>query len=291
MGKSFPGPPSAPRRGRSFPSLFHKLPHWVVRLLEMICITAFWVGIWYLLAWKVGESLLLPTPVAVLKRVYTLAQTAAFWRTVLTSFKRIFWGILIGACAGGLLALMTHFVPVLYKLFYPFITVVRATPVASFVILIFLWVGQDILPIVISVLIVLPVVWADLHEGLGSVDQDLLEMARVFRVPPLRRLRRIYLPSLLPSVVAACRSSVGLAWKAGIAAEVLVVPALSIGRQLYVSKLNLETTDLFAWTLVVVLLSLLLEGFMLFVMRLLDRKRRCRHQRANENPKTEEVVL
>lgn len=290
MGKSFSGPPSAPRRGRSFPSFFHKLPHWVVRLLEMICIIAFWVGIWYLLAWKVGESLLLPTPVAVLKRAYALAQTTAFWRTVLTSFKRIFLGILIGACAGGLLALMTHFVPVLYKLFYPFITVVRATPVASFVILIFLWVGQDILPIVISILIVLPVVWADLHEGLGSVDQDLLEMARVFRVPPLRRLRRIYLPSLLPSVVAACRSSVGLAWKAGIAAEVLVVPTLSIGRQLYVSKLYLETTDLFAWTLVVVLLSLLLEGFMLVVMRLLDRKRRCRHQRADKESRTEEVV-
>lgn len=291
MGKSFPGPPSASRRGRSFPSFFQKFPHWVVRLLEMICIIAFWVGIWYLLAWKVGESLLLPTPVTVLKRAYTLTQTADFWMTVLTSFKRIFLGILIGACAGGLMALMTHFVPLLYKLFYPFITVVRATPVASFVILIFLWVGQDILPIVISILIVLPVVWADLHEGLGSVDQDLLEMARVFRVPPLRRLRRIYLPSLLPSVVAACRSSVGLAWKAGIAAEVLVVPTLSIGRQLYVSKLYLETTDLFAWTLAVVLLSLLLEGIMLFLMQLPDRKRRCRRQRADEDTRTEEVIL
>lgn len=265
-------PPPADRRGRCFPHL--GLPRWLSRLLGTLLILAFWVGVWLLLAYRVGEPLLLPSPAAVLRRLVELAGTGAFWKTLLTSLRRILTGILIGYSSGVLLALLTHFLPPLYRLFYPFITVVRATPVASFVLLLFLWIGQDSLPICISVLMVLPVVWANLHEALGSVDQELLEMAQCFGLSPLRRLRRVYLPALLPSLVASCRSSVGLAWKAGIAAEVLVVPLLSIGRHISESKLYLETTDLFAWTLTVILLSLLLEGLMLFLMQLADKKGR-----------------
>ena len=213
-----------------------------------------------------AQPLLLPGPVTVLRRLRTLAATALFWQAVLTSLGRIVAGILTGLAAGSLLA-----VP-LYTLFYPFITVIRSTPVASFVILLYIWIGQDTLPIFISVLLVLPVVWANLHEALGGVDADLLEMAHVFRLSPWRRLCRIYLPSLIPALAASCRSSVGLAWKAGIAAEVLVVPALSIGRYLFESKLYLETTDLFAWTIPVTLLSLLLERLMLRLMALAERR-------------------
>lgn len=272
MGRTPIQPPPADRRGRFFPSLH--LPRWVSRLLGTLLILAFWVGLWLILAYRIGEPLLLPSPAAVLHRLRELAVTAAFWQTLVTSLGRILAGILIGYASGVLLAVLTHFFPPLYRLFYPFITVVRATPVASFVLLLFLWIGKDALPICISVLIVLPVVWANLHEALGSVDRELWEMARLFEFSPLRRLRRIYLPSLLPSLVASCRSSVGLAWKAGIAAEVLVVPLLSIGRHIYESKLYLETTDLFAWTLTVILLSLLLEGLMLFLMQLADKKGR-----------------
>ena len=208
----------------------------------------------------------------VLRRLRTLAATALFWQAVLTSLGRIVAGILTGLAAGSLLAVLTHFIPPLYTLFYPFITVIRSTPVASFVILLYIWIGQDTLPIFISVLLVLPVVWANLHEALGGVDADLLEMAHVFRLSPWRRLCRIYLPSLIPALAASCRSSVGLAWKAGIAAEVLVVPALSIGRYLFEAKLYLETTDLFAWTIPVTLLSLLLERLMLRLMALAERR-------------------
>lgn len=271
-------PPPTHRRGRFFPSL----PGWLSRLLGGILIAAFWLGVWQLLAWRVGEELLLPTPAASLRRLWELAQTADFWLTLLTSLERTLMGILIGFVAGALLALLTHFLPPLYRLFYPLVTVMRATPVASFVILLFLWIGQDRLPISISVLMVLPVVWANLHEALGGVSEELLEMARAFHFSPLRRLRRVYLPSLRHAVVASCRSSVGLAWKAGISAEVLVVPICSIGRHLFESKLYLETTDLFAWTLAVVLLSLGLERLILAVLRLADHRRQSRRRQSHK---------
>ena len=151
-------PPPADRRGRFFPSL----PRPLARLLVGVLVTAFWLGLWQLLAWRMAQPLLLPGPVTVLRRLRTLAATALFWQAVLTSLGRIVAGILTGLAAGSLLAVLTHFIPPLYTHFYPFITVIRSTPVASFVILLYIWIGQDTLPIFISVLLVLPVVWANL---------------------------------------------------------------------------------------------------------------------------------
>ena len=106
---------------------------------------------------------------------------------------------------------------------------------------------------------VFPVVWANLHTALRSIPAPYHDLSRIYRLPLGRRIRRIYAPHALPYFLSACRSSLGLAWKAGIAAEVLALPALSIGKHLNESKLYLETTDLFAWTIVVILLSLALE--------------------------------
>jgi NitT/TauT family transport system permease protein len=106
---------------------------------------------------------------------------------------------------------------------------------------------------------VFPVVWANLHTALQSIPRPYHDLSQIYRLPLLRRIRRIYAPSALPYFLSACRSSLGLSWKAGIAAEVLALPALSIGKQLNESKLYLETTDLFAWTVLVIILSLALE--------------------------------
>ena len=256
------------------PGFLKKLPRWVRKTLLYLFALAFWFFLWWVAARRMDQPLLLPSPAEVLSRLLELSLTAAFWKTVGTSLLRILAGILWGIAAGALMALFTHFIPPLYALFYPLITVIRATPVASFIILAYLWMSRDTLPTFISVLIVLPVVWSNLHEALGATDRDLLEMARVFRFSPQKKLLRLYLPSLLPAFMASVRSSVGLAWKAGIAAEVLTVPAISIGRHLADAKLYLETTDLFAWTLAVILLSLVAELAMLSLLRLTGRKQK-----------------
>ena len=124
----------------------------------------------------------------------------------------------------------------------------------------------------IVVLMALPVVWSNVSTGIASTDPLLLEMAKVFRFSPWKRLRRVYIPSVMPHFLAACRSTLGLAWKAGVAAEVLTVPAVSIGRMLYESKLYWETLDLFAWTLTVIVLSLTFEALISFFTAKLYKK-------------------
>lgn len=189
--------------------------------------------------------------------------TLSFWQTVAISIGRILLGLVSGVALGSLLAVLTSGSPVVDALIAPAMTAMQATPVASFAILVLIWLDRDFVPVLICVMMVLPVIWNNVSTGIRMTDAQLLEMAKVYRLPKLRILRRIYVPSVLPYFRSASTNALGLGWKAGIAAEVLTVPKLSIGRMISEGKLYVMTEDMFAWTLTVVALSLLLQKFML----------------------------
>lgn len=224
-----------------------------------LLVIAFWLAVWWLGAIKMGRELLLPSPISVFKTLAELAVTAEFWNIVAKSILRVALGILLAMLSGVILALLTSRFSLLKRLFYPLLSAIKATPVASFVILVLLWLGASALPVFISMLIVLPVIWAAVSDGIGALDGRLSEVCHVFSFPFGKRLQLFYLPTIMPYFLSACKTSVGMAWKAGVAAEVLAVSPVSIGKQLYEAKIYLETAELFAWTLVVILLSLFIE--------------------------------
>ena len=251
------------------------------KLIFTLLPPAFWLGAWQLCAFLVdrhvqgrGNELLLPYPATVLAALVRLAGTSAFWGTVAATLGRILAGMVLGTALGGLLAALTFLSPWADRLLSPAIRVIRSTPVVSFILLILLWTGRDRVPVVISALMVLPVVWGNLSRGLRETDPQLLELARAYRFSPFKTVKLIYLPSLRPYFLSAVTTAMGLAWKSGVAAEVLCLPRPSIGTQIYNAKLYLEVPDLFAWTAVVVVLSLLLEK--LLRLGLEGRNRRIR---------------
>ena len=219
----------------------------------------FWLAVWWVLALIVGKELLIPSPPLVVRTLLELVVTGAFWRYTALTLLRITLGLLLGIVLGILTALLTNRLSLLHALLAPAVRVVRATPVASFIILVLLWVANGRVPVVISALVVLPVIWESTTAGLRSVDRDLLEFARAYRLTRLDTWRRIVIPSMLPQLAAAVCTAIGLAWKSGVAAEVLCLPKAAVGTQVYFSKLYLDTPALFAWTLVVVALSLTVE--------------------------------
>ena len=234
----------------------------------------FWLAVWLLAAIAFNKPLLLPTPATVLKRLGELAATALFWRTVATSLLRILLGIVAALVFGTLLAILTVWSRFFHHLFSPLLNLFKATPVASVIFLMLLFIGRTRVPLVIAFMMALPIVWSNVREGLVATDRQLLEMATVFRLSPWKKLTRIRLPALLPYFLAAARSAVSLSWKAGVAAEVLCVPENSIGRAIFEGKQYLMTEDLFAWTLTVILISVAVEALALTLLRLGDRERR-----------------
>lgn len=234
--------------------------------LGWLGVAAFWLGIWFIAARAVDLELLLPSPTRVVQRLGELVVTADFWRATLASFGRVALGALAALVLGSLMAVGGALCPPLRRLMLPLLAIIKATPVASFILLALVWLERGVLPAFMAALIVLPVVWGNLDAGIAAIDPALHELARAYRLPALRRLRRIYIPAVMPHFVSACRASLGMAWKAGIAAEVLCTPPVSIGRYLYETKLYLETTDLFAWTLTVILLSVGIEYIFMAVL-------------------------
>ena len=242
------------------------------KTLRTLAVVLFWLLVWQLAAALAGQELLLPSPLRVARELIRLAGGAEFWLTVAQSIRRVLTGIASAVLLGILLALLTHKSALLRALLSPVMTLVKSTPVASFIILALVWLGRDVVPPVIAALMVLPVVWANVSQGLDGIDPQLLELAQVFRLPRGRVFRRITLPSVLPHLRAALCSALGLGWKAGVAAEILTVPARSIGKRIYEAKIYLETTELFAWTAAVVLLSLVIERLLLRLVGRIGKK-------------------
>ncbi len=231
----------------------------------------FWLLVWQAAAMAIHQRIFLVSPWEVLLRVGELLTVPAFYGAVLCSTGRIAAGFLLGAAAGaGLAGLAVRYRRV-EELLAPLLLTVKSIPVASFIILALILFSAQSLAVLISFLIVLPVVYGSTAAGIRAADRQLLEMAQVFAIPPGRRLRYIYAPQVAPYFQSACATAVGLAWKSGMAAEVIGMPDGSIGAQLYQAKVYLDTRDLFACTVVIVLLSVGCEQLFQMLLRLLFR--------------------
>ena len=220
---------------------------------------AFWLVAWQLLSMAVKQELLLVSPVSVCRTLVMLMGERSFYDAVLGSFGRILAGFALGGALAVILAALARaFFPV-RVLLGPLMSTVKATPVASFVILALIWIRSTNLSVFISFLMVLPITYANVLDGLDGADPKLLEMAKVFRVRIPGRVRAIYAPAAFPMLLTAVRVSLGMCWKAGIAAEVIAQPKNSIGSALQQAKLFFATPEMFAWTLATILLSALFE--------------------------------
>lgn len=208
-------------------------------------------------------ALLLASPVEAALRLVDLLPSAGFWRAVGSSSLRIFGGFLLACALGTTLAALAAGHRRLRELLAPLIAVMKAVPVASFVILALVWLDARFLSLFISALVVFPPVYLNVLEGARQTDPRLAELARVYRVPFRRRAWGIYLPQVLPYFRSAASLALGLCWKAGAAAEVIGLPAGTIGERLYTAKIYLQTPDLFAWTAAILALSATFERLFL----------------------------
>ena len=228
-------------------------------LLKWVLVAAAWLILWALAAKAVGLELLLPGPRSVGRALWQLIGTAEFWAAIGRSMSRILLGYLLGSAAGLLLGALTSRAKLAEAFFTPAMAAVKATPVASFVILLLVWLRGANLSVAVSTIMVLPLVWQATHTGLRAADPLLLEMGKIYGLKKRVIFQQIVIPPARPQVLAALRTALGFAWKAGVAGEVIAIPTGTVGMFLYNSKVYLEMPNLFAWTAVIILISMLME--------------------------------
>ena len=242
--------------------------------LYLILITALLVLLW-LLVWQAASmaldsDILLVSPLRVIATLLALLPTARFWASLLGSMARILGGFFLAAALGTLLAALAARFKRVEEWLAPPVLAMKTVPVASFVILALIWFGSRNLSVFIALVMVFPVIYTNVLAGVRAADRELAEMARVFRIPLLRRIRCITLPQVAPYFRAGCALGLGLCWKAGVAAEVIGMPVPSIGERLQQAKVYLDTPELFAWTLVIVLISVGFEKLFMAALGALD---------------------
>ena len=198
--------------------------------------------------------------------------TGRFYLDCLYSLARIFAGLILGIVGGALIAALCAWMGLFDSVLSPAVAVIKATPIASIIILMLFVMEKSYVPMVAAMLMALPIVFSNVRKGISSVPAEQREVADVFGFGPLKRLKYCLLPSVIPYFSAACRSSLGIAWKAGIAAEVICTPKYSIGLNLNSAKVYLESEELYAWTIVVVVMSVLIEKGVIFGLDRLVKK-------------------
>lgn len=234
------------------------------KYIRKTLIIFFWLAVWQILAMCVDNFLLVVTPLQALRALFLLAGQAEFWQSAFGSLWRIALGFLLGAVLALLLAAVSYRYKIAEEVLRPFMVFCKAVPVAVFAVLLLIWWGSSMLAVSICFLVVFPNIYLNTLEGLKSADRELLEMAEVFRLPFGTRFFYIYRPALKPFLLSAFQLSLGMCWKSGVAAEVIGTPTHSIGGALYLAKIYLDTAELFAWTAVIVVLSVFFEKIIFY---------------------------
>ncbi len=228
-------------------------------LLLPLLSVAFWIGVWQLLALTLDIGFVFPRFDSTLVTFLHLLITADFWKTVGLSLLRIFIGFVIGAVLGCAIAPLTNYSKIAKAIISPAMTVIKSTPVASFILLLWCLIGKGFVPSAIGVLMVMPIVWQNLTDGYNAVSRELDEVCTVYKVSPFKKFKLLIFPTLVRFLLPALVTSSALAWKSGIAAEIIVYAKNSIGKEITDAKNFFESEQMFAWTMAVVILSILIE--------------------------------
>jgi len=242
-------------------------------LLIKISFAIAWILIWQFVAMIINNSLVLVTPLQVLSALGDMVGQNTFWQSIWGSFNRIALGFLLAAIAAIIFSILSYKIKFVKEFLSPPMTVFRTVPVASFVILLLIALqSKENLSTIICFMMALPILYTNTLAGLESIDNKILDMAKVFRVKPHKRFTYLYTYQALPYFSTGCKIALGLCWKSGVAAELIGLVQGTIGNELYFARLFLMMDKVFAWTVVIVLISVLFELLIMGSLRLLKRR-------------------
>ena len=235
--------------------------------LKKPAIVLVWLFLWQIASVWLGHELLLVSPLRTAETLLGLMQHADYWMSIGMSLYRIMLGFALAFVFGTILAFLAWKFHVVHNFWAPMISVMKATPVASFIILALLWVGSSHISTLCSFVMGMPIIYSNVYQGLSNIDGKLLEVGQIFQMSRKRQITEIFIPSLKPHLMSAIMVGIGFCWKSGVAAEVIGLANNTIGVHLYNAKVYLETPELFAWTVTIILLSVSIEKLLVCVLQ------------------------
>ena len=239
----------------------------ILRISKTILPVLFWILVWEIASLLVNHSYFLPSVSDTLIALFKVVSSAYFFKTVAFTFLRVIIGLILGILAGILLAFLSNRFSFIEALMTPLITVIKSTPVATLIIILWVMLGGELLAVFIAFLMVMPIIWQNLMDAFGSIDKNLNEVCEVFEFSFSKKMRYLIFPALLKYLIPAIITATGLAWKSEIAAEIIAYTKNSIGQYINDAKYFFDTATVFAWTLIIIVMSIILEKATKYFLR------------------------
>jgi len=243
----------------------------ITKVSRKLFILLFWIFVWELCSLFINNDILLPSPIEVFQVLMKLFYKSYFWLSVFSSVGRVLLGLLLSIGIGVVMGIIAGLNKYVEELLEPLLITIKSTPIMSIIILALVWFKSTNVAIFTSILICFPIIYTNVLQGIKSVDLQLIQMADIYKVKNKYIIKDIYIPSIKHYIVSGILMCLGLGWKVSVTSEVLATPKYSIGLNLLNSKAMLETSELFAWTVVVVLLSFAFELAFKYYMKKTDK--------------------
>ncbi|MFB0921355.1 MAG: ABC transporter permease subunit [Oscillospiraceae bacterium] len=228
---------------------------WRRRVLVILLWLAIWEGAYLL----IGRDIYFPSPVSVVTTFFRLLTEQKTWVVIGWSLYRTLFAIVASAVLGVIFGMACGLNRAMYNFVNPLMVILKSTPVVSVIIISIIWFRSTDVPIFSGFLMCFPIVFSGTVAGVRGTDPKLVEMCCFYKVGSWDMLKKLYFPAAKPYINASVISEIGICWKAVAAAEVLSMPRLSIGANLYFAKTSLDPALLFAWTAIIILLSFVFE--------------------------------
>ncbi len=223
----------------------------------------------FIALWQVASGfynhVILPSPLEVARSVAYLTIDGRLWEHGRQSIIRGLTGFGLAVAAGVPLGLLIGISPLLSSFFRPLVVALQVVPLISWLLLAMIWLGFSQVPAFVVFVTTLPLITINTVQGVKNIDLQLMQMSAVFRIRRSRVFREIYLPQVLPYLMAGVSTALGTTWKAVAMAEFLSV-SQGIGARMALARINLETADLFAWTFILIGLGLITDRLLTYLV-------------------------
>lgn len=217
------------------------------------------VVIWEIVAKLVGNSMIFPNIIDIFYSLIEIIKNENFLVILFNTLKKAVVTLLVSLFLGSVLGVLSYRYKLCYLIFFPFINLIKSIPTIAVIILVLIWSKVEFVPFFAGTMIVLPIIYENILGGIDSIDKDLIKMANIYKVSKFSIFKDIYLPAVYFFLASTLSAITGLVLKVIIAGEVLAQDSLSIGGEIFMGKIYLESANIFAWIIIIIFINFVAE--------------------------------
>lgn len=217
------------------------------------------IGLWFIIALAVNNSIILPSPIDVFNRMVIMLQEIDFYQAILATIVRVLISMIISLIIGVILGLMAGLNKTCHELITPIISFIQTIPQIAYILILLVWFENTVSLILIVALMIIPVFYNNVYNGMINISQDYQDIISLYHQPLIYNIYKVYIPLIKGYLISAIDTTLPLSIKIGVMAEIFVSTNYGIGYQLYYARVQIDMISIFAWTIwMVVIINILL---------------------------------